>query len=236
MLVGDLNLYRATEPAYEKLLNQSTQGYVLDPINRSGSWHNNSGYSDVHTQSPRTAVLPDGGANGGMDDRFDFILISQTVKDSGSISYIDDTYYAYGNDGQHFNQQIINPPYPISLEIAFALHDVSDHLPVVAEFQFGDVNSVEPIDPSNLTFNLYQNYPNPFNPVTKIKFEVPQTTNTKVVLYDLLGREVKTIFEGEAKAGITELILSAEDLNSGVYFYSLITAEHISSKKLIFLK
>ncbi|MBT8382360.1 MAG: hypothetical protein KJO59_08370, partial [Ignavibacteria bacterium] len=163
MFVGDLNLYRATEPAYEKLLNQSTQGYVLDPINRSGSWHNNSGYADIHTQSPRTAQLPDGGSNGGMDDRFDFILISQAVKDSGGIEYIEDTYFTYGNDGQHFNQQIINPPYPISLEIAFALHDVSDHLPVVAEFYFGKVSSVEPTDPSNLSFQLYQNYPNPFN-------------------------------------------------------------------------
>ncbi|MBT8379850.1 MAG: T9SS type A sorting domain-containing protein [Ignavibacteria bacterium] len=236
MFVGDLNLYRATEPAYEKLLNQSTQGYVLDPINRSGSWHNNSGYADIHTQSPRTAQLPDGGSNGGMDDRFDFILISQAVKDSGGIEYIEDTYFTYGNDGQHFNQQIINPPYPISLEIAFALHDVSDHLPVVAEFYFGKVSSVEPTDPSNLSFQLYQNYPNPFNPVTKIKFEVQNTTEAKLVLYDILGRKLKTLFEGEAEAGITEITLSADDLNSGVYFYSLITANQISSKKLIVLK
>ncbi len=236
MLVGDLNLYKSTEPAYEKLLNQTTHGYVLDPINRSGSWHVNSGFADVHTQSPRTAQLPDGGSNGGLDDRFDFILISQALKDSGGIEYVNDTYWAYGNDGQHFNQQIINPPYPISLEIAFALHDVSDHLPVVAEFWIGEVNSVEPIDPSELSFNLFQNYPNPFNPTTTIKFEVPQTTNVRLVLYDLLGKEVKTLFEGEAKAGITEVTISAEELNSGVYFYSLTTVNHISSKKLIVLK
>jgi hypothetical protein len=109
-------------------------------------------------------------------------------------------------------------------------------LPVVAEFWFGDVNSVEPIELSDLSFNLFQNYPNPFNPTTTIKFEVPQATNLRLMLYDMLGREIKTIFEGEAKAGITEVTISAENLNSGVYFYSLTTVNHISSKKLIVLK
>ncbi|MBT8383631.1 MAG: T9SS type A sorting domain-containing protein, partial [Ignavibacteria bacterium] len=75
-----------------------------------------------------------------------------------------------------------------------------------------------------------------FNPVTKIKFEVQNTTEAKLVLYDILGRKLKTLFEGEAEAGITEITLSADDLNSGVYFYSLITANQISSKKLIVLK
>jgi hypothetical protein len=85
-------------------------------------------------------------------------------------------------------------------------------------------------------FELRQNYPNPFNPATTIKFEVPKTADVKLVLYDLLGREIKILFEGEAKAGVTEVSVSAEELNSGIYFYRLSTANHSSSKKLIVLK
>ncbi|MBK9099762.1 MAG: endonuclease/exonuclease/phosphatase family protein [bacterium] len=178
IVVGDFNLYRASEPAYIRLLDQTSPGYFLDPVNRYGNWHANSNFADVHTQSTRTVQLTDGGSTGGLDDRFDFILVSQSLKSFGGVDYVDGTYWAYGNDGQHFNQQIVNPPYPISEQIAFALHDVSDHLPVVAEFDFGVVNDVETnIDPSLLTFNLYQNYPNPFNPSTKISFTIPPTAS-----------------------------------------------------------
>ena len=53
-------------------------GRLFDPIDRIGNWHNNSSFSDVHTQSPRTAQFG-GGASGGMDDRFDFILFSKCI-------------------------------------------------------------------------------------------------------------------------------------------------------------
>ena len=236
MLVGDLNLYKASEPAYEKLLEQTTQGYVLDPISRSGSWHVNSGFADIHTQSTRTAQLPDGGSNGGLDDRFDFILISKAVKDSGGIEYISDTYFAYGNDGQHFNEQIINPPYPISLEIAFALHDVSDHLPVVAEFWFGNINSVNTIDPSDLSFNLHQNYPNPFNPTTNIRFQVADFGFVTLKIYDLLGNEVATLVNEEKPAGNYQVVFNGSGLPSGLYIFRLISKNYSASKKLMILK
>ncbi|MGB5287862.1 MAG: T9SS type A sorting domain-containing protein [Ignavibacteriaceae bacterium] len=236
MLLGDLNLYRSTEASYVRLLDQTNSGYFLDPVNRPGNWHEMSSFADVHTQSTRLAQLPDGGSNGGLDDRFDFILISQSLMNFGGVDYVTGSYWAYGNDGQHFNQQIVNPPYPISEEIAFALHDVSDHLPVIAEFDFGVVNDIEPINPLVTTFNLFQNYPNPFNPSTKIRFELPQSTHVKLLLYDLLGREIKIIFDGEALAGINEVVLNAGILTSGIYFYTLISKEFISTKKLTILK
>jgi len=236
IFVGDFNLYRSTEGAYIRLLDQTNSGYFLDPVNRSGYWHDNSAFADVHTQSTRIAQLPDGGSNGGLDDRFDFMLVSQAIMNFGGVDYVPGSYWAYGNDGQHFNQQIVNPPYPISEQIAFALHDVSDHLPVVAEFDFGDVNDVEAIDPSLLSFNLYQNYPNPFNPSTKITFEVPYSTYAKVILYDVLGREVNTLFEGEISAGMNEIELNAENLAGGIYFYTLISKDFIATKKLTIIK
>jgi endonuclease/exonuclease/phosphatase family metal-dependent hydrolase len=236
ILVGDLNLYRSTEQAYIRLLDQTNDGYFLDPIDRPGYWHTSSSFADVHTQSTRVVQLQDGGSIGGLDDRFDFILVSKALMDFGGVDYVEDSYWAFGNDGQHFNQQIVNPPYPISEQIAFALHDVSDHLPVVAEFDFGVVNDVEPIDPSITSFNLYQNYPNPFNPSTKIRFEVPRSTYLKLVLYDLLCREVRILFEGEALAGINEIELNAENLAGGIYFYQLFSEDFIATKKLMLLK
>jgi enterochelin esterase-like enzyme len=83
---------------------------------------------------------------------------------------------------------------------------------------------------------LYQNYPNPFNPSTNIRFEVPHSTNIKLVLYDLLGREVRILFEGEALAGVNEIELNAENLAGGIYFYRLISEDFIATKKLMLLK
>ncbi|MDZ7623900.1 MAG: endonuclease/exonuclease/phosphatase family protein [Ignavibacteriaceae bacterium] len=206
IVVGDFNLYHWSEPAYIRLLDQANPGYFLDPVNRPGNWHSSSQYADLHTQSTRLVQLPDGGSTGGLDDRFDFILVSQSLKNPGGVDYVEGSYWAYGNDGQHFNSQIVNPPYPISEQIAFALHDVSDHLPVVAEFDFGVVNDGSQIDPTELTFELYQNYPNPFNPSTKISFTIPSSASGRnrfvnLSVYDVLGREVARLFSEGSDSG-----------------------------------
>ena len=142
MVCGDFNIYSnssTSEPAFDMLTGagDNTVGQLFDPINRIGHWHNNSSFSDVHTQSPRTTQFG-GGANGGMDDRFDWIFVSSAVlEDSYEINYVENTYTAYGNDGQHFNQAINSGTNSaVSEEIADAIHGASDHLPVFAEFQF----------------------------------------------------------------------------------------------------
>jgi len=237
IVAGDFNIYYAGEPAYQKLINNSTSGYFIDPL-PAGNWHANDFYASLHTQSTCNSIdCPNGGSNGGLDDRFDMILISQSIYDSTGIFLIENSNKAYGNDGLHFNKAINVPPFSvITQEIANALFNASDHLPVMAEFEFESINSVDPVEPLSFSFNLFQNYPNPFNPNTTIKFEVPKTTDVKLVLYDLLGRELKVLFEGEAKAGVTEVSVSAKELNSGIYFYRLSTSNHSSSKKLIVLK
>lgn len=238
IIAGDFNIYYAGEPAYQKLINKSTSGYFIDPL-PAGNWHVNDFYATLHTQSTCGLIsgCPNGGSGGGLDDRFDMILISQSIYDSSGIFLVGNSNKAYGNDGLHFNKSINVPPFiVVTQEIANALYNASDHLPVIAEFQFENINSVEPIDPLNLSYYLFQNYPNPFNPTTTIKFEVPQTTNVKLVLYDLLGREIRILYDEEAMVGITEISVSAEGLNSGIYFYRLSTVNHSSSKKLIVLK
>ena len=145
IVAGDFNIYSnssSTEPAFNMLTGDSdfNTGRLFDPINRIGNWHNNSSFSDVHTQSPRTTSFG-GGANGGMDDRFDWLFVSENIlSDQSSMMYIENTYTAFGNDGNHFNDAINSGNNTsVSDEMADALHDASDHLPVYMDVWFDDL-------------------------------------------------------------------------------------------------
>jgi len=125
IVCGDFNIYGSNEAAYQKLLNQTTQGYVIDIYNLSGTW-NDPAYAQYHTQSPRVRQFG-GGANGGMDDRFDMMLMSQAVINTGEIYYLPATFVNYGNDGNHYNDSINKPPNAVvSQQIADAIHYASD--------------------------------------------------------------------------------------------------------------
>ncbi len=87
-----------------------------------------------------------------------------------------------------------------------------------------------------LSYSLYQNYPNPFNPVTTIRFEVPFSQHVELSVFDMLGREVKVLYNDEAPAGIVTVDFNAAGLSSGVYFYRLKTENFNASKKLLLLK
>jgi len=84
------------------------------------------------------------------------------------------------------------------------------------------------VDVLNLTdYQLFQNYPNPFNPSTSIKYSVPAQSKIKISLYDIIGNEVSTLFEGIQQSGVYNIDLTADNLPSGVYFVSM-TAENFS--------
>ncbi|MCH9028532.1 MAG: T9SS type A sorting domain-containing protein [Bacteroidetes bacterium] len=90
---------------------------------------------------------------------------------------------------------------------------------------YSDEIAVEVIAP--LEFALEQNYPNPFNPSTIIKYSVLLQSKIKIALYDVIGNEVETLFEGVQEAGIHEINLTAGNLPSGVYFVSM-TAQNFN--------
>ena len=135
IVLGDFNIYSSNESAYQKLKNQSSPGYFIDPFSLNGVW-NNSAYSIYHTQSTRTRSFGDG-STGGLDDRFDMILMSPAVMEAGGITYVPGNYKAYGNDGNHYNDSINKMPNTaVTQQVANALHYASDHLPVYAAFSF----------------------------------------------------------------------------------------------------
>jgi endonuclease/exonuclease/phosphatase family metal-dependent hydrolase len=137
IVVGDFNIYKSDEQAYQKLIQQdvANDGHFIDPITMTGTW-NNVAYAAYHTQSPRLRQFG-GGANGGLDDRFDMILYSQAVSASGGVTFVPGSYVVMGNDGNHYNDSINKMPNTVVTQaVAQALHDASDHLPVYATFTF----------------------------------------------------------------------------------------------------
>jgi hypothetical protein len=86
-------------------------------------------------------------------------------------------------------------------------------------------------------FELNQNYPNPFNPTTTINFTLDKSGYTTLKIYNILGKEVATLFGGNAEAGrIYEVNFNAKYLSSGLYFYKLQSGKNSEIKKLVLLK
>ena len=85
-------------------------------------------------------------------------------------------------------------------------------------------------------YNLYQNYPNPFNPTTTIRYSVIQPDIVQIKIYDILGREVKTLINELKQAGTYEFQFDASGLASGIYLYKIESGSFIQTKKMILLK
>jgi len=96
--------------------------------------------------------------------------------------------------------------------------------------------SVEEDIIANIDFSLEQNYPNPFNPSTLIRFNLPQSSNVKLFVSDILGNEVQTLVDGFVSAGRHTKLFKGDGLSSGIYFYTLITGDSKISKKMTLLK
>jgi hypothetical protein len=85
-------------------------------------------------------------------------------------------------------------------------------------------------------FALEQNYPNPFNPATTIKFSIPEQSRVTLKIYDVLGREVRTLVNEVRNAGSHEVNFDASNLASGMYIYSIKAGDYNASKKMMLLK
>ncbi|KAA3618547.1 MAG: T9SS C-terminal target domain-containing protein [Calditrichaeota bacterium] len=232
IILGDFNFYDSGEPGYQKLLadEADNDGRSFDPIDSPGNWHNSESFAGIHTQSPRVEQFG-GGASGGLDDRFDFILISEALNDE----VLPNSYTEYGNDGQHFNVSINEGENgAVSSEIADALYYGSDHLPVYCDFVFDEVSGIESENPKD--FLLLQNYPNPFNSTTNIVFEVKERGNVKLDLYDTSGKKVLTLIDDDYSPGKYEHRFDANSIASGEYYIVLSTDARKSSKKISLIK
>ena len=100
-------------------------------------------------------------------------------------------------------------------------------------FEYSDLVEVEVVPAK---FELSQNYPNPFNPSTTIQFSIPKQTQLKIIIYNMLGEQVKTLAEGTYETGYHKVTLYASSLPSGTYIYRLESSDFVSVKKMMLLR
>ena len=105
----------------------------------------------------------------------------------------------------------------------------------------GDDVSLTDITVMPEKFTIHQNYPNPFNPVTTLRYDLPENGNVNITIYDMLGRQVKTLINQNQNAGYMSVIWNATNdygkpVGAGIYLYQIQAGEYISTKKMVLLK
>ena len=182
---GDFNIYNSDEPAYQELTEYSNSLYrFYDPVNSPGYWHNNGQFASLHTQSTHSQSA-DCFASGGLDDRFDFILVSPYVYyGSDRLHIVEDSYHAVGQDGLRFNGSIVSPVNnSVPNEVANALYQQSDHLPVVMDLAVdAHVGVIEH------TMDYFVNVVNPIRDNLQVELQSNNANKYTISLYAVDGR------------------------------------------------
>ena len=228
MFGGDFNFYGSSvsgEPGHNWVLNGGTFP-LFDPIDMTGEWHANSFYANIHTQSTRTTSF-DGGATGGLDDRFDFVFISNDLQTGANkAKYVDNSYTAIGNDGAHYNTSLVNPSSngAVPDDVANALYQMSDHLPVYLEIQVGgDVGITDNEYVSSFGFNSTSR---------ELQVFLKNSENQiSLTVYDISGKRIVN----ETHSGSDQIKTSFPYLRSGVYIINLQRDGMSTSLKVVIL-
>ena len=220
LIMGDFNMYGASESGYQVLTRtySNTNALFTDPLANLGGvgeWNNSYQFARFHTQSTRngnTTCFSDG----GLDDRFDFILMADEIKYSYKhLRYVPNSYIAIGNDGYHFNQSINQGyNYVVPAEVAQALFDCSDHLPVTMKI-FTDVPGLG-VDESEVTSLEASVAPNPASDAARVHFFNPSEGEVQFDLYTLQGQLISQQSEHFGN-GSQQFELDLQDVPKGFY-------------------
>ncbi|MDP5093072.1 MAG: hypothetical protein NWQ17_07160 [Polaribacter sp.] len=156
LFAGDFNFYTSNEEGFLKLIDASNSIKMIDPINRlcppfpendidyfdennfnNTYFWNNASFADVHSQSTRTSQVNGDGAGGGMDDRFDFIMMSENLKTNPKLYFVENSYKTIGNNNNCYNSSVNNTDCTgeYSQNLRDALYFFSDHLPISLDLE-----------------------------------------------------------------------------------------------------
>jgi len=212
---GDFNLYTSAEPCFQKLINHPNANIRLfDPINKVGSWSDNSTYAPYHTQSTHTST--DCFVGGGMDDRFDFIMASlPVIMNTYRVKYLPGSYRAVGQDGEHFNKSLTDSPANTSApaDVIQALYDMSDHLPVVLDLV---ISQTPAAIPETDLYLFTVSFENPVTDVLHVELYSQINSPTTMTLFDLTGRRAYSQ-QIQGTIGLNEFDVPIAHLTPGVY-------------------
>jgi endonuclease/exonuclease/phosphatase family metal-dependent hydrolase len=232
LFAGDFNFYTSNEEGYQYLIDDSNPIVIIDPIDRpapdfpdngvnyyenydSTYFWNNSTFADVHSQSTRTSnsgLIDDSGATGGLDDRFDFIMMSENFNTSSELYYIQDSYQTIGNNGNCYNSYInnVNCSGEFSQTLREALIEFSDHLPVVMEIETPE---------NTLSTSLLEEINFIGSNVTEDYLKITTTENIdSFKIYSSTGQLIKVIFK--EKTGNNSINIDVKHISKGIYYLS----------------
>jgi hypothetical protein len=140
----------------------------------------------------------------------------------------DTTLFLYGFDG-----------WVPAVSYAWSVMVVDEFTEVASPDTFHFMQIVEDVadrERSPFVYELAQNYPNPFNPVTVIHYQLAAREHVTLKVYDLLGRVIATLVNGERPAGANSATFDASELPGGVYFYQIRAGNFSDVKKMIILR
>ena len=227
LIMGDFNMYGASESGYRLLTQTYSNPSIcfMDPlalIGGVGEWNNNALFAPFHTQSTRS-YSDECFSSGGLDDRFDFILMADEIAFSyNHMRYVQGSYHAVGNDGQHFNNSV-NQGYnsAVPAEVAEALFNGSDHLPVTMKIAVDVHLGVEDHKAQSLYATVA---PNPASDRAAVSFFNPSKGQVEFELYSLQGQllQREAAFFGE---GSQQYELSFHDLTKGFYLLRVVHSD-----------
>lgn len=235
LFAGDMNFYTSSESGYQRLRNADETNLrtfvdVLNPDNVLQSWTgNNANWHIMHTQSTRLNQYGGYGAGSGMDDRFDFVFFSDNLFDNPELEYVEDSYAAYGNNGnchdKSINDESCEGKY--SLELRDNLFYMSDHTPVVMQLQTNQTFLSTP----NFSQAELISFPNGNMPGTTLFVRVDDsvTQNISFKIYNVLGQEVKVVPNNNS----TLYQVDVSGFSNGVYY---LMPQNSTGKTYKFLK
>ena len=223
LIMGDFNMYGASESGY-RLLTQTysnTEICFVDPvysIGGVGEWSNNGQFAKFHTQSTHS-YSDECYVSGGLDDRFDFILMADEIAfNFNHLHYLPDSYIAVGNDGNHFNMSVDqNYNAAVPAQVAEALFDASDHLPVAMKITVDTHLGVGDNEMYTMQASLA---PNPATDVATVSFHNPKAGRVAFEVFSLQGQRMltETHLFGEGEQNYE---LSLGGLTKGFYLLTI---------------
>jgi len=232
LLMGDFNVYTPKEECFQSFINPDNSLYTFyDPANQIGEWSKNYNYRYYHSQSTHTSG--ECFSSGGMDDRFDFILASENIMDgSDHYTYVDGSYKVIGQDGSRYNGSLnISSNTVVPNDIAKALYNMSDHLPVYMEMQV-DQNVGEPLGINNVSNQLDVIYQNPVSDKLKLTIKNSKGTEFNVEIVSMNG--LVMVKKDFVRSYSSELEILLTNILAGMYILNIRSSEGINfSGKLI---
>ncbi len=230
IFAGDYNIYTASEPAYQHLLNPAGDVTFKDPLNAPGSWQDNSNFAYLHTQSTRLSNAGfGGGAGAGLDDRFDFILLSENMFNNPELMYLADSYKAYGNNGNCLNNRIdsVDCDGFYDQNLRDKLYFMSDHLPVVMDLQTDRTILSNP----GLTHTRLVRFPRGNMANDNLYIQVDPSIQEEIgfEIFNVLGQRIKSIQNNNA----TDYNVNVSGFAKGIYY---LTSTHQGNTTYKFIK